>query len=117
MTGLVFDGVAQVRTSRGRVRMLKFSMTTLTFADGAALTYSIRRHSPVTRASSLSFSGDIVLYTTRLAGDVNGASVDYTPSHPPSKLASDVTFSDVVTDQPYASANTLTGTGLELTEG
>jgi hypothetical protein len=117
MTGLVFDGVARVRTSRGRVRMLKFSMTTLTFAGGAALTYSIRRHSPVTRASSLSFSGEIVLYTTRLAGDLAGAPVDFTPAHPPSKLASDVTFTNVVTDQPYASANALTGTGLQLTEG
>lgn len=117
MTGLVFDGVARVRTSRGRVKMLKFSMTTMTFADGAALTYSIHGHSPVTRASSLSFSGDIVLYTTRLTGDLDGALVDFTPSDPPSKLASDVTLTDVVTDRPYASANALTGTGLEVTEG
>jgi hypothetical protein len=116
MTGLVFDGVARVRTSRGRVKMLKFSMTTMTF-DGAALTYVIHGHSPVTRASSLSFSGDIVLYTRRLTGELDGAPVDFTPSHPPSSLASDVTFTDVVTARPYASANALTGTGLEVTEG
>lgn len=116
MTGLVYDGVARVPTSKGRVRMLKFSMTTLTFAGGAALTYSIVAASLVTRASSLSFSGDIVLYTTRLAGDLNGTAVDFTPQKPPSALASDVTLTNVVTDQPYASADTLTGTGLELSE-
>ena len=116
MTGLVFDGVARVRTSTGRVKMLKFSMTTMTFAGGATLTYDIVAASLVTRAASLSFSGDIVLYTTRLAGDLHGAAVDYTPQHPPSALASDVTLTDVVTDQPYASAEALTGTGLELSE-
>jgi hypothetical protein len=117
MTGLIFDGVARVPTSKGRVRMLKFSMTTLTFAGGAALTYTIAAEAaPVTRAASLSFSGDIVLYTTRLAGDLKGAAVDFTPAHPPSALASDVTLTGVVTDQPYAFADTLTATGLELTE-
>jgi hypothetical protein len=116
MTGLVYEGVAPVRTSKGKVRMLKFSMTTMTFAGGAALTYSIVAASLVTRAASLSLSGDIVFYTTRLAGDLKGAAVDYTPQHPPSMLASDVTLTDVVTDQPYASAGTLTATGLELTE-
>lgn len=97
--------------------MLKFSMTTLTFAGQAALTYSLHARSPVTRASSLRLSGDVVLYATRLAGELDGARVDFSPRHPPSGLASHATLTDFVADQPYVSADTLTGVGLELAEG
>lgn len=89
----------------------------LALTGDASLTYSIDGHAPVTRAASLRLSGDIVLYAARLSGSADGRRVDYTPRHPPSHLGSDVTLTDVVIDQPYASANALTGTGLVVTEG
>jgi len=116
LTGLTFDGVAEVATATGKVAMLKFSLSSLTLSDGAALTYSFDGRSPVTRAAELGLSGDIVLYATKLSGELDGAMVTYTPAAPPSGLASDITITDFVTDQPDASADMLTGAGLEMTD-
>jgi Family of unknown function (DUF6114) len=116
LTGLSFDGVAKVPTARGTVSMLKFSMESMALSGGAVLTYSADGHSIVTRASSLGFIGHIVLYTTKISGDLDGTAVTFTPLQPPKALGSDITLTNVVTDQPYASADSLDATGLELSE-
>ena len=113
LTGLSFDGVAKVPTAKGAVPMLKFSMSSMTLT-GAVLTFSKDGHPLVTRGSSLAFNGGVVLYATKISGDVDGVLVTFTPKQPPVTLSSDITLTNLVTDQPYAAADSLAATGLEI---
>ena len=100
-------------TAKGAVPMLKFSMSSMTLT-GAVLTFSKDGHPLVTRGSSLAFSGGVVLYATKISGDVDGVLVTFTPKQPPVTLSSDITLTNLVTDQPYAAADSLAATGLEI---
>ncbi len=85
-TEVSFDGVASLRTAQGRVPMLKFSMNSMTFAGGATLTVKRHKVSVVTTGPSFGFAGHVVLYTTKLSGELNGVKVTFTPKSPPLHL-------------------------------
>jgi hypothetical protein len=105
MTGLSYDGVASVPTAAGAVQMLKFSMDSLTLSGGTVLTVAGNGHSVVTSDSSLDFSGNVVFYTTKLAGQLLGAAVTFTPQNPPPAVLPTTTFTNLVTDQPLTTAD------------
>jgi len=115
VTGLSFDGIAKVPTAAGGVQMLKFSMSSMAFSDGSVLTYAVAGRSVATSAASIDLSGDIVLYTTMITGELNGKKVIYSVKHPPTGLSADMTLTDVVADQPYASADSFVSSGLKIT--
>jgi hypothetical protein len=105
MTGLSYDGVASVPTATGAVQMLKFSMDSMTLSGGTVLTVNENGHAVVTNGSSLDFSGNVVLYTTRLSGQLLGVTVTFTPQNPPPSVLPTTTFTNVVTDQPLTTAD------------
>ena len=116
LTGLAFDGIAQVPTAAGPVPMLKFSMASMTFSGGARLLVTQGGHTSLARGSSLGFSGNVVLYTTKISGDLNGVRVTFTPKQPPSGLRPDVTLSNVAAHQPYTAAGSLQASGLVISD-
>ena len=75
MTGLSYDGVADVQTATGTVPMLRFSMSSMTLSGGTVLTVTENGHPYVINDSALEFRGNVVLYTTRISGRLLGATV------------------------------------------
>jgi hypothetical protein len=113
-TEVSFDGVASVPTAHGTVSMLVFSMTSMTFSGPATLTVRRYRHSLVTTGSSFGFTGHVLLYTTKLSGDLNGVKVTFTPKNPPLGLHRNLVFTNVVVTRPYAISDSLQANGLTL---
>lgn len=114
LAGLSFDGIAQVPTAVGPVSMLRFSMASLALSADTRLLVGGAGHSFLAEAASLDFSGDVVLYTTKISGILAGHQVTFTPKRPPSQLGRDVTLSDVVVHQPYASTGALQARGYQV---
>jgi hypothetical protein len=112
VTGLSFDGVAQVPTVSGTLPMLKFTMSTLTLAGGPGLAFGQPGHFVHTRAASLGFTGHITLYTTEITGDLHGLAVIFTPRRPPSGLTRVMRLTNVVAEQPCVSADSVAELGL-----
>lgn len=116
LTGLTYDGVAEVaRPSGGPVAMMKFTLRSVTLTGNPTLTVHQNGSVATTTASLLSFSGNVVLYATRLSGDLLGAPVAITPSSSLSLITRllrpltqglTATMTHVVTDQPIALAAT-----------
>ena len=94
--------------------MLKFSMNSMTFAGGATLTVKRHKVSLVTAGPSFGFAGDVVLYTTKLSGELNGVKVTFTPKNPPLHLHPNLVFTGVVVNRPYATSDSLQAIGLTI---
>jgi hypothetical protein len=119
ITRFAYDGLVTVPTADGRVRMMQFSMDTITLSglelragSGAVMT---------TRAPSVSLSGHVVLYATELSGRLLGVPITLTPGSALSAIlgaiapltkAIPVPMTDVVVDQPYTSAAAMSASGL-----
>jgi Family of unknown function (DUF6114) len=122
ITGFAYDGLATVHTAKGQVRMMQFSMSSLSLT-GVELTVSQDGAALTTRAPTLDLSGKVVLYATRLSGDLLGVPVTITPQSPlatilrviaPLTRAAPVPMTNVVTDQPYTSAGSMSVSGLQI---
>jgi hypothetical protein len=116
LSGLSFDGVASVRTANGQVQMLEFSMSSLYLSGGTELTVTQNGRTVLTRTSTLDLSGNVVLYTTQISGDLLGVPVTFTPASPPPAVLPVMRFTNVVTKQPFASADSAQPTDLVITQ-
>jgi hypothetical protein len=118
MRGLSYDGVANVPTaSGGSQQMLKFSMSSLALSGGIVLTATAGGQSMVIRNSGVRFSGNVVLYATRLSGDLLGIPLTFTPQHPPPLVLPVMRFTNVVTGQPLTTASSVQASRLDITGG
>ena len=115
MAGLSYDGVASVPTADGPQQMLKFSMSSLTLSGGIVLTVDDDGHSRVTRNTSVQLTGNVVLYATRLSGDLLGIPLTFTPASPPPLVLPLMRFTNVVTQQPLTSADVMESSSLDIT--
>jgi len=122
ITGFSYDGLATVRTAKGPVKMMQFTMSSLSLT-GVELKISQGGATLSTRAPQLDLSGKVVLYATRLSGDLLGVPVAITPQSPlatilraiaPLTKAVPVPMTNVVTDQPYTSASSMSVSGLQI---
>jgi hypothetical protein len=114
LVGLAYDGVAEFPRRSGRpVPMMKFTLKSVTLTGRPTLTITQNGSLAVTRTSLLSFTGHVVLYATKLSGDLLGVPVTLTASSPlslvlrllkPLTQGLTVTMTNVVTDQPVATA-------------
>jgi Family of unknown function (DUF6114) len=114
LVGLAYDGVAEVpRASGGPVQMMKFSLRSVTLTGSPTLTIHQNDSIATTSTTLLSFTGNVVLYATKLSGDLLGVPLTITPSSPLSlvlKLLSPltqgltVTMTHVVTNQPVTTS-------------
>ncbi len=117
LTGLTYDGVANVPTAHGTQPMLKFTMTSLRL-PGAALAVSQEGAGSFRTAdSSLEISGDVALYTTRLSGAMQGVKVTFTVARPPAALPANLTLTGVTAEQPFAAGNVMRASRSQLTTG
>ena len=116
LTGMSYDGIASVPTAHGMEKMLKFSMTSLKL-PGAVLTVTRGGRSVVTADSSMEFSGNVELYTTKISGMLGGVRVTFTSAVPPSGLPANLTLTSVVAEQPVATADLLNAVSSQVSTG
>jgi hypothetical protein len=121
MGGAVYDGTAEVPTaSGGTVEMLKFSMSSLTLSGSPTLTVSQGGQSSQTSASSMQFTGNVVLYATELSGHLLGIPITLTPGSPLAlftSLLNGIPLTGVTTDSPLISSDSLSLPGLQVSTG
>jgi Family of unknown function (DUF6114) len=117
LTGLSYDGVANVPTASGSVRMLKFSMSGLRLSGNDNLTVTEGGHTLGVRAASLDFSGNVTLLTTKFSGDLLGIPLTFTPSSPPPLVLPTMVFTNVVSERPFTSSDALQIGDLQITSG
>jgi hypothetical protein len=114
MSGLSYDGVVELPTGQGSVRALRFTMDkgTMTTVD-----QTIRHGQDQTRATatSLAFSGDVVMYTTKMSGKVFGLlPMTFTPDSPPPLVPSSMSLTEMVAEQPHVLADSAHADGFTV---
>ncbi|WP_329085987.1 DUF6114 domain-containing protein [Actinomadura citrea] len=114
MSGLSYDGVASLPSAGGAVQALKFSMTKAvlknvdqTVARGGAAAR--------TRTGSLTLTGGVVMYTTKMSSKLLGIPVTFTPAAPPPLTLPYMVMTDVVSEQPAVTAGGAQISGLAAT--
>ncbi|MBQ1022220.1 hypothetical protein KBX71_30695 [Micromonospora sp. D93] len=123
MTGLRFDGVTDLHTVAGDLKVLKFSMREAVTAD-----FLLRADGPAGRnqryaTNQLTVRGDVAFYATRFVGRLLGIKITLTPDLPlpdgiPVTSPIPITFTDPAIDLAYVTSDTLTARpALALTLG
>ncbi|MFE9192315.1 DUF6114 domain-containing protein [Micromonospora sp. NPDC007208] len=123
MTGLRFEGVTDLHTVQGDLKVLKFSMREAVTAD-----FLLQADGPAGRTQryatkQLTVRGDVAFYATRFVGRLLGIKITLTPDLPlpdglPVTSPIPITFTDPVIDLAYVTSNTLTARpALALTLG
>ncbi|MBD3144155.1 DUF6114 domain-containing protein [Microbispora bryophytorum] len=121
MTGMKFTGVVEMPTATGAVKMLRFTM------DKAVLEQPRQTMGPTTlTGSTFTFEGNVVICTTKMTAKLLGVPQEFTADHPnllvralklvPS-LNVPLTMTDVVSEQPYVTADSLRANDLHLVVG
>ncbi|WP_327043949.1 DUF6114 domain-containing protein [Microbispora sp. NBC_01189] len=121
MTGMKFTGVVEMPTATGMVKMLRFTMRK------AVLERPQQTMGSTTLVgSTFTFEGDVVICTTKMTGKLLGVPQRFTAEHPnilvraltlvPS-LNVPLTMTDVVSEQPYVTADSLRADDLHLVAG
>ncbi|MFG1862427.1 DUF6114 domain-containing protein [Microbispora bryophytorum] len=121
MTGMKFTGVVEMPTATGAVKMLRFTM------DKAVLEQPQQTMGPTTlTGSTFTFEGNVVICTTKMTAKLLGVPQEFTADHPnllvralklvPS-LNVPLTMTDVVSEQPYVTADSLRADDLHLVVG
>ncbi|WP_147944042.1 DUF6114 domain-containing protein [Microbispora sp. CSR-4] len=121
MTGMKFTGVVEMPTATGTVKMLRFTM------DKAVLEQPQQTMGPATlTGSTFTFEGNVVICTTKMTAKLLGVPQEFTAEHPnllvralklvPS-LNVPLTMTDIVSEQPYVTADSLRADDLRLVVG
>ncbi|MFI6065876.1 DUF6114 domain-containing protein [Micromonospora sp. NPDC051227] len=123
MTGLRFEGVTDLHTVKGDLKVLKFSMREAVTTD-----FLLRADGPAGRnqryaTNQLTVRGDVAFYATRFVGRLLGIKITLTPDLPlpdglPITSPIPITFTDPAIDLAYVTSDTLTARpALALTLG
>ncbi|TLP62089.1 DUF6114 domain-containing protein [Microbispora triticiradicis] len=121
MTGMKFTGVVEMPTATGTVKMLRFTM------HKAVLERPVQTMGSTTLVgSTFTFEGNVVICTTKMTAKLLGVPQQFTAEHPnilvralklvPS-LNVPLTMTDVVSEQPYVTADSLRADDLHLVVG
>ncbi|MEU0551289.1 DUF6114 domain-containing protein [Micromonospora sp. NPDC005979] len=114
MTNLRFRGVEPLRTAKGEMRALKFTMSRAVTSDFALLVTGPSSGSLLSETDQLTIDGDVTFYATRFVGRFLGIKVTLTPDLPfpdgiPVTSPLPLTFTDPQIDLAFISCDTLTG--------
>jgi hypothetical protein len=125
MTRLNYQGNVNVPVATGgTVAMMKFTADSIALASGVTDTVTQGGSSTVTSSPTLTFSGSVTLYATKLCGSLSAVPLCFTPTTVSSVLLSianlltgvvPITFTNVTTDQPIVFAGSLQTGALTLT--
>jgi hypothetical protein len=124
MTALNYQGNVNVPlASGGTVAMMKFTADSIALASGVTDTVTQGGSNSATSSPTLTFSGGVTLYATKLCGSLAGVPLCFTPTTVSSVLLSlanlltgvvPITFTNVTTDQPIVLAGSLQTGALTL---
>jgi hypothetical protein len=104
MAGLTYDGVVSVPSPGGAVTMLELSMNSLALSGSVTMSVTQAGQTVTIRASQAVLSNSVVLYTTKISGDLNGVPLTYTPASPPASLPSSLQLTSLVVHALIAGA-------------
>lgn len=121
MTGMKFTGVVDMPTATGSVKMLRFTM------NKAVLEQPQQTMGATTlTGSTFTFEGNVVICTTKMTAKLLGVPQEFTAENPnllvralklvPS-LNVPLTMTDIVSEQPYVTADSLRADDLHLVVG
>ncbi|MBM0233591.1 hypothetical protein JNW91_18050 [Micromonospora sp. STR1_7] len=123
MTALRFDGITDLHTAKGDLKVLKFSMREAVTEDFLLVADGPEGRTQRYATDRLTVSGDVAFYATRFVGKLLGIKITLTPDLPlpdgiPVASPIPITFTDPVIDLAYVTSNTLTARpALALTLG
>ena len=113
----LYQGNVKLPTASGAtVTMMKFTADSLTLSGGAADTITEAGTTAVTSSPVMAFSGNVVLYATKLSGTLGPVPLTFTPTTVSAVLlkvanlitGTQVTLTNVTTDQALGTADSLT---------
>ncbi|MBQ1029610.1 hypothetical protein KBX26_06260 [Micromonospora sp. C97] len=113
MTGLRFDGTTELRTEKGSLKVLKFSMREAVTDDFLLVADGPDGRTQRYKTDRLTVRGDVAFYSTRFVGKLLGIKLTLTPDLPlpdgiPVTLPISITFTDPVIDLAFVTSDTLT---------
>ncbi|MFF0172320.1 DUF6114 domain-containing protein [Micromonospora profundi] len=123
MTGLRFEGITDLETQKGTLKVLKFSMKEAVTDDFLLTADGPQGRTQRYATDRLTVRGDVAFYSTRFVGKLAGIKITLTPDLPfpdglPVTVPIPVSFTDPVIDLAYVTSNTLTARpALALTLG
>jgi hypothetical protein len=112
-----FAGIVKMHVAGGgTAAMMKFTASSAVLTNGVNVTVTQGGSTSVTQSPTLTFSGGMTLYATKLSGDLGPIPLTFTPSTVSSLLLhianlitapGSITLTNVTTDQPLAIAGGL----------
>lgn len=115
MSGLTYDGIVDLPTKTGTIKVLQFSMDSST-STPFELRPSVGGHAISIKCSSLTVSGHVKFYTTEIKGSLLGVlPVDFTVASPPQSVIPELFFTDATVSLVYVQSDTLTAGSLSIT--
>lgn len=113
MSGLSYDGVASLSSANGTVKALKFTMSKAVLKN---VDQTVARGGTTarTRTPTLTLTGDVVMYTTKMSSKLLGIPLTFTPENPPPLTLPYMVMTDVVSEQPSVTADGAQITGLAI---
>ena len=116
MTGLTFDGVVDLPTRTGTVRVLQFSMTSSTTDAFELRIPESNGSTTILRSTALTVSENVKFYTDRFRGKAFGVlDLTFTPDSPPPPTPADIFFTDPDIQLVLVSCGRLTAPDLRAT--
>jgi hypothetical protein len=114
MSGLTFDGVVELPTFNGTIRVLQFSMSK---SVATPFSLQIPAGGPTLGLTStqLTVEGNVKFYTNRFRGNLFGLiPVEFTPDQPPLLILPELQFSNAVIQLVFVRTDALTAPNLDL---
>ncbi|TDC42292.1 DUF6114 domain-containing protein [Micromonospora sp. KC213] len=113
MTGLRFDGIVDLPTANGSVKVLKFSMTEAVTDDFKLVADGPSGRSQQYVTNRLTVRGDVAFYAARFSGKLLGIPVTLTPDLPfpdgiPITSPIPISFTEPVIELAFVDCDTLT---------
>jgi uncharacterized protein DUF6114 len=113
-SGLSFDGVVDLPTHAGTIRVLQFSLSSST-STPFELRVPARGGTISLRSSKLTVKGQVKFYTTQIKGNLFGLiPVTFTPDSPPPLVVPDLFFTNATVQLVFVHAATLTAPALQI---
>jgi hypothetical protein len=116
MLNSTYDGVTELRTVKGSVRVLQFSIDTTINQPFKLDIAEAGPHSTVITSTKLTTSGHVKFYTPKFTGRLFGIfPVTFTPESPPPLTLPVLTFTDVKITLTLVQCDTLNADNLGIT--
>ena len=113
-SGLSFDGVVDLPTHTGIIRVLQFSLSSST-STPFELRVPARGGTISLRSSKLTVKGAVKFYTTEIKGNLFGLiPVTFTPDSPPPLVVPELFFTNATVQLVFVHATTLTAPALQI---